>query len=118
MRRVRPLAGRPVHKVVRPVKHASRLSLDRLAPLLGQFRAVSGLIERTPGSFYRRSAAFLHFHEDPAGLFADAKLNLVSFERFPVNTRAEQSALLRAVRLALTNAAKLDNEMTARARKI
>jgi len=84
------------------MKHASHASLYRLAPLLEQLRAIPGFIERTPGSFYRRSAAFLHFHEDPAGLFADAKLNLESFERLPVNTRAEQSALLRAVRLALS----------------
>ena len=83
------------------MKHASHASLARLAPVLEQLRAIPGLIEHTPGSFYRRSAAFLHFHEDPAGLFADAKLNLVSFERLPVNTRAEQSALLRAVRHAL-----------------
>jgi len=83
------------------MKHASHASLARLTPVLEQLRAIPGLIERTPGSFYRRSAAFLHFHEDPAGLFADAKLNLESFERMPVNTRAEQSALLRAVRLAL-----------------
>ena len=84
------------------MKHASHASLARLAPVLEQLRTIPGLIERTPGSFYRRSAAFLHFHEDPAGVFADAKLNLKSFERLPVNTRAEQSALLRAVRLALS----------------
>ena len=100
------------------MKHASHMSLDRLAPLLEQLRAISGLIERTPGSFYRRSAAFLHFHEDPTGLFADVKLNLVSFERLPVNTRAEQSALLRAVHLALSNATKVDIDATSRARKV
>jgi len=83
------------------MKHASNAPLSRLAPVLEQLRAIPGLIERTPGSFYRRSVAFLHFHEDPAGLFADVKLDLASFERLPVNTRAEQSALLRAVRLAL-----------------
>ena len=83
------------------MKHASTESLDRLAALREQLRAVSGLVERTPGSFYRRSAAFLHFHEDPAGLFADAKINLLNFERMPVNTPKQQSALLRAVRLAL-----------------
>ena len=98
------------------MKHASRASLDRLAPLLEQLRAISSLVERTPGRFYRRSTAFLHFHEDPAGLFADAKLDLVDFERLPVNTRAEQSALLRAVRLALSNAANVREDTTPRAR--
>ena len=83
------------------MKHASPASLERLAPLLEQLRGVAGLVERTPGSFYRRSAAFLHFHEDPSGLFADVKLNLVDFERLPVNTHAQQAALLRAVRAAV-----------------
>ena len=86
------------------MKHPSRASLERLAPLLAELRAIAGLIERTPGSFYRRSAAFLHFHEDPTGLFADVKLNLAGFERLPVNTSAEQAALLRAVRRALSKA--------------
>jgi len=90
------------------MKHASHGSLARLAPLLEQLRAISGLVERTPGSFYRRSAAFLHFHEDPAGLFADVKLDLASFERLPVNTRAEQAALLRAVQRALSNASNVE----------
>jgi hypothetical protein len=98
------------------MKHASHASLARLASLLEQLRATSGLIERTPGSFYRQSAAFLHFHEDPAGLFADAKLDLVSFERLPVNTRTEQSALLRAVRLALSDAA--NTEANARGKNV
>ena len=85
------------------MKHASHASLERLAPLLEQLRAIAGLIERNPGIFYRRSTAFLHFHEDAAGLVADAKLNFTRFERLPVNTPAEQSALLHAVRLALSS---------------
>ena len=44
----------------------------------------------------RPTAAFLHFHVDPAGLFADVKLGQ-SFERFRVTTDAEQDALLAAV---------------------
>ena len=86
------------------MKHASHASVARLAPLLEELRAISSLVERTPGSFYRRSAAFLHFHEDPTGLFADVKLNLAGFERLPVNTRVERAALLRAVRRALSKA--------------
>ena len=66
------------------MKHASHASVARLAPLLEELRAISSLVERTPGSFYRRSTAFLHFHEDPTGLFADVKLNLAGFERLPV----------------------------------
>ena len=35
--------------------------------------SLDGLTERTPGTFYRRSRAFLHFHADPAGIFADVR---------------------------------------------
>ena len=86
------------------MKHASAATLERLAPLLEQLRRVVGLIERTPGTFYYRSSAFLHFHEDPAGLFADAKLSSNLFERHRVSTRAEQAALLKAVVGALASA--------------
>ena len=57
------------------MKHASTQVLDTLAPLLERLRAIPGLRERKPGTFYLRSGAFLHFHEDPAGLFADVKLD-------------------------------------------
>jgi hypothetical protein len=79
------------------MKHASVATLERLAPLLDQLRNVPGLVERKPGTFYFRSRAFLHFHEDPLGLFADAKLSSTLFERHRVSTRAEQAALLSAV---------------------
>lgn len=48
-----------------------------------------GLVERSRGVFYRRSRAFLHFHEDPTGLFADVRIG-EEFERLPVNSRAGQ----------------------------
>ena len=83
---------------------ASAVRADLLAPLIAQLRALPGLVERTPGTFYYRSSAFLHFHEDPAGLFADAKLNFKLFERHRVSTRAEQSALFKAVAGSLTGA--------------
>jgi len=87
------------------MKHASAGALQQLAPLIEQLRALPGLVERTPGAFYHRSGAFLHFHEDPAGLFADAKLNFKLFERHRVSTRAEQSALFKAVVASLAGAA-------------
>jgi hypothetical protein len=79
------------------MKHASGTALTQLAPLLAQLRALPGLVERKPGAFYYRSRAFLHFHEDPKGLFADAKLTLREFERWRVSTRGEQMAFLKAV---------------------
>ncbi|HLY53999.1 MAG TPA: hypothetical protein VKS60_00495 [Stellaceae bacterium] len=55
------------------MKHAGPETLERLAPLLAAVRARSELVERRPGVFYRKSRAFLHFHEDPEGLFADIR---------------------------------------------
>ena len=80
------------------MKHAGPPTLARLEPLLAELRRVAGLVERTPGSFYRRGAAFLHFHEDPAGLFADVKLDGKRFERFDVSVAADQQALLARIR--------------------
>jgi len=74
------------------MKHATDDALDRLEPLLGRLRALDGLRERTRGTFTHRSRAFLHFHEDPAGLFADVRL-ADDFERHEVTTAAQQSRL-------------------------
>lgn len=48
-----------------------------------------GLFERSRGVFYRRARAFLHFHEDPTGLFADVRVD-EELELLPVSSRAEQ----------------------------
>jgi hypothetical protein len=77
------------------VKHAGADALDQLEPLLEKLRG-HALKEKSRGTFYRGSAAFLHFHEDPAGLFADLKL-AGDFTRFRVSTQAERAALLREV---------------------
>lgn len=70
------------------MKHASGHSLKKLAPLLAFIRKQDLLQEKKPGIFYRKSQAFLHFHEDPAGLFVDIKIGQ-KFERFPVNNGKE-----------------------------
>jgi hypothetical protein len=82
------------------VRHATAAALDELEPLLAELRGLPGLVERSRGVFYRRSAAFLHFHEDPAGLHADVRLTS-DFERFRVQTARERAGLLRRVRRAL-----------------
>jgi len=55
------------------VRHAGPAALDALEPLLADLRAVAGLVEKGRGVFYRKGRAFLHFHEDPRGLFADIR---------------------------------------------
>lgn len=83
------------------MKHATEESLTRIRGFLDQVRTVPGLKETKPGVFYRKSRAFLHFHEDPAGLFADVRLSGTDFARFPVTTRAQQRAVLAAIRKAV-----------------
>jgi hypothetical protein len=83
------------------VRHARPDDLGPLAALLTELRKLDGLTERTPGTFYRKSNAFLHFHVDPAGLFADLKVD-GDFHRFRVTTRREQQTLLAKARHALT----------------
>lgn len=80
------------------MKHAGPEALARLKPVLLQLRGMPGLQERKPGIFYRRGGAFLHFHEDPAGLFADAKLEGRTFQRLPVDSAEQQAQLMAAVR--------------------
>ena len=77
------------------VRHATDAALDELEPLLDQLRQLDGLIEKKRGVFYRRSRAFLHFHEDPSGLHADVRLRGVDFERLRVESQEERLELLR-----------------------
>lgn len=81
------------------MKHAGDAALDELEDLLAIVRERSELIEKKRGTFYRKSSAFLHFHEDREGLFADLKVD-GQWQRMRVSTAAERKQLLR--RLAAT----------------
>ncbi len=83
------------------MRHARDEALDALEPILVQLRERSELTERSRGTFYRKSQAFLHFHEDPAGVFVDVRLTPGDFTRMRVSTKAEQRAFMSAVRRAL-----------------
>jgi len=83
------------------MRHPRPGELDALEPLLGQFRTMQGLVEKTPGAFYRKSKAFLHFHIDGDDYYADVRLGGPEFERMRVTTKAEQRTLVVAVRKAL-----------------
>jgi len=81
------------------MKHATAAALDQLEPLLAQVRALGGLKERSRGTFYLKSRAFLHFHEDPKGLFADVRDAAGrDFERFDVTGEEGRAALLAAAK--------------------
>ena len=75
------------------MKHAGQAALDALEPLLAEVRQRPGLTERKRGVFYRKTQAWLHFHEDPAGLFADLK-DEADWLRFDVTGPEGRSALL------------------------
>ena len=78
------------------MKHAGSDALGTISDLLARIRAKDGLNEKKPGIFYRKSSAFLHFHEDPAGLFADLKIG-TEFDRYPINTQRQRAALLAVI---------------------
>ena len=75
------------------MKHATASALDQLEPLLQRLRAIPILTERKRGVFYRKSAAFLHFHEDPTVLYADMRGEGGDFVRFKVDGLDAQTAL-------------------------
>lgn len=84
------------------MKHATPAALDALEPLLAALRAMDGLVERSRGVFYRKGRAFLHFHEDPRGLFADVRDAAGSdFERIDVTGEPGRRHLLEAAKSRL-----------------
>jgi hypothetical protein len=78
------------------MKHAGAAALEALSDLLESLRSRTALVERRPGIFYVSGKAFLHFHEDLAGLFADLRLGS-DWQRFPVNKPDERAELLAAI---------------------
>jgi hypothetical protein len=79
---------------------------------LQELRTVAGMVEKKRGVFYRGSRAFLHFHEDPAGMFADVRIPARGastahpsgddeWQRLPANSLKERRALIALVRRAL-----------------
>ena len=83
------------------MRHAGTNALDSLEPLLQELRAVPGLVERSRGIFYRKSKSFLHFHEDPAGLFADVReVNGADFRRIDVSETSGRQVLVELAKSA------------------
>jgi hypothetical protein len=78
------------------MKHAGTQTLDKLAPLLERLRKLP-LKEKARGVFYFRSRAFLHFHEDEAGIFADIRPG-DAWQRHEVSAKRAQNSLLALAR--------------------
>ena len=79
------------------MRHATPQTLAALDGLLTSLRSIDGLVEKRPGAFSRGSRAFLHFHEDPTGYYADVRF-ADEFERVRVTTKREQQALVARIR--------------------
>jgi hypothetical protein len=83
------------------MKHAGPAALDTIEPLLATIRQAGGLKEKSRGIFYLKSKAFLHFHEDPAGMFADIRAaDGKDFDRIKVDDPVGAKDLLDRVRAA------------------
>jgi hypothetical protein len=77
------------------VKHAGSSALDALEPLLAELRKLPLLREKARGVFYLRSRAFLHFHEDPTGLYADIRsAEGTDFDRLKLDGAGAEAALI------------------------
>jgi hypothetical protein len=83
------------------MRHAGPDTLERIPKLLAELRARTVLRERRPGIFELKSRAFLHFHDDPSGVYADVRL-ADDFVRMRVTSRSEQSDLLDRVDACLS----------------
>ena len=82
------------------MRHAGEAALDGIEGVLAELRRLEGVREPRRGVFYRRSRAFLHFHEDPAGMFADVRRG-GEWIRLPVDSERERDQFLRVVKQAL-----------------
>ena len=81
------------------MKHVTASGLDQLDDVVRELAPSRASRRSRTGVFYRGSRAFLHFHEDPSGLYADVRVD-ADFERMRVTTKAERKRLLSVVRAA------------------
>ena len=81
------------------MKHAGPDALARIAPLLAELRRREALSETRPGCFALKSRAFLHFHDDPSGIFADVRL-AGDFVRMPVTSSSAREQSTRVVSIS------------------
>ncbi len=83
------------------MKHATAETLEQIGSLLGGLRRLPHMVERRPGVFYVKGKAFLHFHEDPDGIFADIKVRN-DWSRYAVNGARDRSEFLKLAAMTLS----------------
>jgi N-acetylglutamate synthase-like GNAT family acetyltransferase len=84
------------------MRHARSDDLDRIESLLASLRTIDALKEKSRGTFYRGSKAFLHFHEHEGDIVCDVRLVGPDFDRRIVTSLAAQRSLVTDVRRALS----------------
>jgi hypothetical protein len=73
-----------------------RTTLERIAPLLDVLRDHPALREVEVGEFILDDRDFLHFHEEPEGIYADVRL-AKGRVHMPVSSRPEQLEFLERI---------------------
>ena len=71
-------------------------TLQVIQPLLSVLRNNSALVEVIPTVFHHNGRDFIHFHEEPEGLFADVRLTRGQV-RLPATSQTDQAELLEAI---------------------
>jgi hypothetical protein len=71
-------------------------TLECIEPLLAVLREYSAFSEVRPTAFHLNGRDFIHFHEEPEGIFADVRLSK-SRIRMPVSTQQQQAELLERI---------------------
>ncbi len=82
------------------MRHARDEDLDRLEDLLVVLRGVDEITEKRRGVFSRKSAAFLHFHADPTGMYADIRTT-DGWRRYPLSSAAQRRSMMADARAVL-----------------
>ena len=79
------------------MKHAGSAALAALEDVLGRLRQSPELREKSRGVFYRKSRAFLHFHEHGDDLYADVRQTDGEYLRLRITTQDERAQFEQAV---------------------
>ena len=78
------------------MKHAQENILNKFNNQIDKLRQLEKLTEKKKGIFYKKSSAFLHFHQDNNILFADLKISN-NWLRFRTEENQEWNILLEEV---------------------
>jgi len=89
------------------MKHAGKETLDTIEPLLTRIREFRELKEKHRGVFYCKSKAYLHFHEDPQGIFADVAIDR-NWERFLLDGKSAEDTLIKCLEAHLSKQPRID----------